>query len=210
MTTEKLQAKVRRHNMLQRCLGIALCIVAPVLWVGSFWIARWLFYLPFSLTKFEGMWGPSLYVAWAFIALLAVEGWHGSQTLFELSDYTQSDFNWYERDDNSIASTYARYRGDPMLYAWIVTQLVRLAPQTTLFAIQSLRSTIRPTPEAVEAAVSIFNVLKADRHWHAAEDFGDCGPALRLLIRLGLIWTNAGSNGLEIRFPAGMSEAELV
>jgi len=103
--------------MLQRCLDCALRRGAGV--VGrSFWIARWLFYLPFSMAKVEGMWGPSFYVAWAFIALLAIEGWRSSQTLFDFSEYTRRTSIGMSADDDSIASTVARYRGDPMLYAW--------------------------------------------------------------------------------------------
>ncbi|HEX3998008.1 MAG TPA: hypothetical protein VHX65_05605 [Pirellulales bacterium] len=208
MTSEKLRAKLSRHNRLQIAIGSALCAAAPVLWVGSFWIGRYLFYLPFSIAGVQGMWGPSCYVAWAFTAILAFEGLRSSGPLFELDDFAQSGFSEYESPFTSTADT--RLVGATLVEAWVVTQTLFLAPRTTVFAIRTLQSVTRASDATIEQAAAIFTALGTNRRWHAARDFGDCGPAIRFLSRLRLIWMQGGSNGLELRFPAGMSEAELV
>jgi len=209
MTTQKLQAKLRRHNALQFGLGLALMALAPVLWIGSFWLARYLFYLPASRFGFQGMWPVSLYVAWGFTVLLAFEGLRNSRPLFDLIEFHQSDFNW--RYDDSKAGLLMRDpRNNPLSGPWLATQLLFLAPRTTVLAIQTLRTVIRTSPAAIDQAVAIFNELKAAHRWRPAREFGDCGPAILLLSRLRLIWTQRGETGLELRFPAAMTEAELV
>ncbi len=97
-----------------------------------------------------------------------------------------------------------------MAGAWVLTELLLLAPRSTVLAIESLRAIVRAPPAAIDQATTIFNALKADHRWHSAEDFGDCGPALRVLVRLRLIWMQKGVHGLEVRFPAAATEAELV
>lgn len=209
MTTQKLQTKLRRNNLLQISLGATLAVLAPALWIGSFWAARYLFYLPASRLGFQGMWDASLYVGWGFTALLAFEGLRNSHPLFDLKEYAESDFNW--REKGNVPGTIAiGYGYDPMADAWLVTQLLFLAPRTTVLAVQALRSVIRASPGVIDRAAAIFNDLRADHRWHAARDFGDCGPAIRLLSRLRLIWLQRGERGLELRFPAAMTEAELV
>ncbi len=102
MTVQKLQTKLRRHNMLQIGLGATLALTAVALWIGSFWAVRWMYYFIASAIGFQGAWHISLYVAWGFTALLALEGLRRSRPLFDLLEYAKSDFNWYQRGDGSV------------------------------------------------------------------------------------------------------------
>jgi hypothetical protein len=204
MTVEKLKTKVRRHNMLQIGLGSALLVLAAALWFGVFIAARYVFYFIAASVGFRGMWEPSFFVAAEFTALVAYEGIRKSHSAFDLMEYTNSDFNW--REGGGLQGSMDLWNPDPLADAWIATQLLFLAPRTTVASIQSLRSVIRTSSEVIEEAASIFAALKADRRWQEA----DLDPAIRLLLGLELIWARGGPNGLEVRFPAGMSEAELV
>ena len=202
MTVEKLKTKLRRHNALQIGLGLALLVLAAVLWVGVFVVARYVFLFIVASIGFRGMWEPSLFVAAGFTALVAYEGIRKSHSAFDLMEYTNSEFNW--RKGGGLRG--ANWNPDPLADAWIATQLLFLAPRTTVSAIQSLQSVIRTSPEVIEEAVSLFAALKADRRWQEA----DLDDAVRLLLGLQLIWARGGENGLEVRFPAATSEAELV
>jgi hypothetical protein len=206
MTTQKLQTKLRRHNLLQIGLGVMLGAVAPLLWLGSFWLARFLFAWPASTIGLQNAWHTGLYVAWGFVAILAFEGLRCSRPLFNPIEFSQSDFNILP----PASGLFLRGNPDPFVYAWFLTQVWFLAPRTTVLAIHSFRDVIGCSPETIDTATAIFNTLKAERRWHLASDFDDGEPAIRLLGRLDLIWLRGGPSGMEVRFPAAMTEAELV
>jgi hypothetical protein len=206
MTTQQLQTKLGRYNALHLCFGSVLVAIAPAFWFGSFWFARYLFWLPLALGGVRGMWGPSLYVAWAFTALLAFEGLRGSRPLFDLMEYSVSDFNFPEHPGSSVN----RQRLDPLAYAWFVVQVLFVAPRTTILAIQYLQGVVRVSSAEIERATAIFNELEDDRRWRSVRAFGDCGPEVHLPVRLELIWFQRGATDFEIRFPAAMTEEELV
>ena len=206
MTAQKLQTKLRRRNLLQIGLGATLAAIAPALWVGSFWLARYLFYWPASSLGFQNTWHTSLFVAWGFIAILAFEGLRCSRQLFNPLEFSQSDFNFFP----SASSLRLRAYPDPLVYAWYLSQAWFLAPRATVLAIRALRDVIGSSPELIDKTTAIFNTLKSDRRWHLASDFDDGESAIRLLSRLELVWLRGGPSGLEIRFPAAMTEAELV
>ena len=79
-----------------------------------------------------------------------------------------------------------------------------------MLSIQQLRMRIAPSNQAIADAAQIFNALSADHHWCAASSFTGSEGAIAVLAQLRLIWVECKADSLQIRFPAGMTVAELV
>lgn len=202
-TAEDIQRLVRRNNLVQLLIAAAAALLAAGLWPLSFWICRFLFYIPLASLGYDGMWETSYYVAWGMLMLLLIEGVRYARPLFNLIDYHRS---WYHQSvwasSHSARALSGHVGTNPLGIAYLISQTLFSAPRMTVRAVESLACLLRPSREVVASAARVFNHLHANRRWHRRQDFGDDLPAVELLEQLELIWTEDKGEP-EIRIPAG-------
>jgi hypothetical protein len=150
-------------------------------------------------------WNLSFYIAAGCTIALAVEGLRRAGGVFDLLDFADSWFNVTDHGPHWGASPGYP---DPFANAWVLLQLLFLAPRTTVLSVSALRSIVETNAEVIEQAAFILTKLEAERHWTPPSAFGDCARAVRVLGRLHLIWVEVRDGEMQIRFPAGASEAE--
>jgi hypothetical protein len=206
MTAADLRRRLRRHNLIQVGSGIVLILGAIVLWPLSYWVFRVLFYIPLAAVGLRNADAISLYLTWAGMALLVVEGCRNTRPLFDLKDFSQSVY--YQNPVAGSASGRAASRamfgvGNPMAFSYLVSQFLFCAPQTSVLAVKALRSVIRAAPGAFEQAAQAYTVLAEQRRWIPASQFRHWMAGVMLLDRLGLIWTEVKAGEMQLRIPPG-------
>lgn len=207
LTEETLRQLVWRKNTFNLVLGILLIPASVLLWFVSFWIFRLLFYIP--LYWIGGFFWPRLdaasiswYIAMLGIAALAFEGLRYSRQLFDLREFSQSGFGTSVLSSTSSGRIVnAAVLGNPVGRAYIISQILYMAPETTLQAIRSLRSRLPEDKHTVHEATAILNELDRGRQWVARESYSSQAQAVLVLERLQLIWTRDKNDFEEIRIP---------
>ena len=206
MDQTDLQERVSRHNAGQIAIGLTLVPGSIALWIASFWTVRILFAFPLFAFGFP-FWRISLYVALAFLVLLAIEGARYGKPLFNLQEYTKSAYY-----DNFIMQSQSgrllNWRaGSPLGIAYLVSQALFCAPRTSVHAVRAFRSLVPRDEATVAEAAQVLTELEAQREWVPASRYSHHGAALMLLDRLRLIWVEIESGETQIRYPAGMSKS---
>ncbi len=207
MTEDKLRQMVGRKNTFNLVLGILLLPGSLLLWFISFWIFRGLFFI--SLYWLGKMFWPRLdaasascYIAVFCMIVLAVEGLRYSRQLFDLREFSQSSFGSSSLSTTSSGRIVnAVILGNPLGKAYVISQFLYMAPETTLQAVKALRSRLPCDAETIRQATDIFNQLHHDRQWVARDFYLDRAAAVLLLERLRLIWTSDKNGFHEVRIP---------
>lgn len=204
MLETDLRSRVFRHNAIQTIAGVLLIPTSIALWIGSFWLVR---FVSAFLLDAAGLDGDtiSVYVASAFMVVLAVEGVRFSAPLFDLKQYATSELF----HDNFIAQSSggrilnARY-ANPLGVAFLVSQALFCAPRSSVEAVNAFRALIPSNADTIAEAARILARLKQERQWLSASEYADSRAALMLLQKLRLMWTENSDGKLFIRYPAGV------
>jgi hypothetical protein len=214
MIPERLTHIARRHNAVQSCAGVFGLCGSAVLWYASFWVFRltalmWVNVLRMGDVLRRDFDGSNIcfYIAIGCTLVLAVEGFRRSQPVFDLIEFHDSAY--FSKPASNMSWGIGRGLADPFAEAWLLSQFLFSAPRATIISIGALRSVVPTNREIVEQAAFILTKLEEHRRWTAPTDFGDCARAVQLLHRLNLIWVKSDEDQFKIRFPAGMSEAEI-
>jgi hypothetical protein len=206
MTPDELSSRICRHNWKQAFIAICAVIVAVPMWVLMFSAIRLAVESTVTwLQRNLGMHTPiepatvGLLAAVFAVAAIAIAGFRYSGVPFDLADFRDSPFDTAGnvRSSGQLAST------------WFYLQIFLIAPFATNAAIQAIRSRISAVPELVERSADLLCRLKGDRRWVTPTEFGECGPELKLLRRLNLIWLRSDRGKLAVRYPAGLKPSEM-
>jgi hypothetical protein len=184
---EFIRRALWRHNLLYAFAGIGIGLGTILLWPLSFGVVRFLFAFPYAMYDPDHAWSIGYYVAWGFMALLAFEGFKHSRPLFDLKDYTDSDFYNNVMVKTDTGSALETYYGNPLGIAYLVSQFLYCAPRTTVESIKAFRSIIRTNKQTVEEGQRVFQQLALKDDWIEVAEVEKYGAALCLLDRLELI-----------------------
>jgi hypothetical protein len=94
--------------------------------------------------------------------------------------------------------------------AFWISQFLFFAPRSTLESLIALKSIHHARPEDVAQAAEIFTELAASREWTPVAKYDDAVPALFLLDRLQMIWTEIRDREEYIRMPAATKLADYL
>ena len=180
--------------------GIVFILGAIVLWPLSFWVFRALFYIPLAAVALGNAGRLSLYLAWAGMSLLVVEGCRCTRPLFDLKDFSQSVY--YQ---NPVAGTASgalpAARCSASAIPWRSPTWFRSffsAPRTSVLAVKALRSVIRAAPEAFGQAARLTPLWRSSDGGFRLRKFRHCMAGVMLLDRLGLIWTEVKEGEMQL------------
>ncbi len=187
---------VTRHNALAAAKALAWLVVAAAAWFASWWAIWLLFFVP---TTLWGLW-PSLetcsYVAWGGLALLAVEGVFYGRKLFDLEGYNRSlYFRIYSGGEEKIPIRTGRYSGNPLGMAYLVSQMLFIAPRATVNVARSLRSLVFMDADARRQAEAALKILSPSKGWVSSKELTWVGLGLYPLHKLRLIETRVTDAG---------------
>jgi hypothetical protein len=202
MNAEILQTLLINHNRRAVVSAIGLGVCAVVLWFVSYGIASLLTATFFRIWKPYGLatWiQPAIVVG--FMLLLIGEMWRSRNGLFNLSEFRDSDF--YLGTDSR--GTLAMGMDHPVsqfvagtYVAWIVSQIVLLAPHTTSSAFRHWRSRVKVDEPAVQRAAELYRTLSEVKNWVPVTN-RQHQQELAYLDRAGLLWSRREGKLLEVQ-----------
>lgn len=188
---------VRRHNQLAILRGLGWLVLAVVTWFLSWEL---LFLLFAVLTFLWGQvwdWTPSwrlcTYAAWIGTVMVAVDGGLYAKKLFDVEEYDRSLYYRFSGSPAIRAVT-----GNPMGIAYVLTQILFVAPRSTVRAFQAFRSLIFLAGDRQERMVRLVGELGRRRTWVPASTLADAG-SLCDLHRLGILWNRVKDGSVDVR-----------
>lgn len=203
-----LETRIKNHNRFQLLLALLFVILGTALWFVSYWISKFLLFMP--LSWFEATRHIEL-ATWGFMALLAFEGFRYSRELFDLEAMAKAhfngDFSSTREADNLRAAAWLHYGvPDPFRVGKVVSDLLLAAPRLTLKAWACLRSLVKLGPIEAERAETLFYDLARERGWVDMTPYLDHGEELRTLHKMKLLWSRIQDDVPEVRVPPSLGE----
>ncbi|MCE9544750.1 MAG: hypothetical protein K8T25_04420 [Planctomycetia bacterium] len=204
-----LMSRIKRHNALHLCMGIVWIPVSVALWIGSFYLFRWLF--GFGLWGLENSGVPlgapagtiAYYVAIGATILLAIDGFRYRGELFNLLEYARSGYREHWLLESRSIRTLNAYNHNPLGMAYMISQALFCAPRSTVQIIRSFGLRLPTQTDTVNHAARILEALRQSRQWEPVERYQDFHRSLSLLVRMRLIWLQEQHGDWTVRYPAG-------
>lgn len=206
MTIEDALKRYRgQHNLLVGLRGLGWLVVAVPTWYISWWVMWFIVQILLILPREIWRWSPPRWVfpagAWFGVALLAVEGLRHGKELFALQDYQESLFyrssGVLQGDDR--APSYGSWRLNPLGRAFIISQMLLVAPRSTVRAVRAFRSLVSMNEDVSAAAERVIAELAQDNQWTSANRFRDSAAALGPLHKLDILNQHVLDGIIEVR-----------
>ena len=121
--------------------------------------------------------------------------------MFDLADFSQSGYgeSVFMSTPSGRAAGFAF--GNPAAIAYLVNQILFLAPQATRHAVRLLVGRLPQDDATVRAAVRILNELAENRQWVPRGKYHENLASLAMLQQLKLVWFREENGLAQIRIP---------
>jgi len=191
MTEQQLGRKIASENWFQIVLGVCLTLGAIFAWVVTYGVALWLGWMfqeavEFLFPRFVLLeWIPAILTAIILLAV-ALAGFTREHDPFDLGGWADSSANLGRvggGDSPLTLNASNRYSGE----AYVLVEILLLAPLFTREAIGRFRARIRTKPQQVAQASEILREIEASPDWIPRGRYHGQLDAVELLLRLGLI-----------------------
>ena len=201
MKTDDLVKKLHQYNQLSILLTGVYTLGAIVSWFISYWIPTLIvaFLCRAFLSEPPPDWVQPTVIG-VFLLLLTLEMNRSRDGLFDLGEFHNSDFDFGPSVSYMQLSGVGHGMGNLMAathLAWIVTQVLLMAPHTTMLAIRRWRSRVVVKEEVAEAAVQLYDDLSKTKDWVQCPQ----GRKLELayLDRARLLWVRREGRRIEVQ-----------
>jgi len=186
----------RRHNRVNALKACGFVLLSIILWPLSYWVFKLLVIIPCFLWGWSVSAKVTSAIAWACLALLAVEGARYGRVF----DIASGSGMWYMR---SLTGTEQEALVTGGIYgcSWLASQAVFSAPRSTVDAINAFRAIVLFSPEELAEAERVFADLAPKRRWVPLTEYKDHGAVVFKLYKLGLIMSRFEGGVAEIKVP---------
>ena len=194
-----------RHNLLAGLRGLGWLVVAVPTWYVSWWVMWFIAQILLIVPREIWRWSPPGWLfttaAWLGVGLLAVEGFRHGKEFFALEDYQESLFYRSSAvlQGNGGPPSLGSSRLNPLGRAFVISQLLLVAPRSTVRALSAFRSLVGMNNEVSSVAANIIRDLARDNQWTTVNRFRDSAAALGPLHKLNILHQHVVDGIIEVR-----------